>query len=691
MMKNSLTKILTLFVVIFSLIYTQSCKREMSSRLWQPDTTKVKPPPPPDTPKSALSSIKPPAGFNYNTVTNKVFQITINGLDNNPVPYALVLLMDNSIEANGKIILKGAANANGVFVATVDLPTYYKKIVFNTNFLGVPKNIILNISGSTVQSYTIGGSGLNQYETVPNNGTFLVNGKKNLSKFSSVLGKWNSATGFPDYLQSTTSIPFTFYNNIGELLPERIPLPGRKDDLLDDALTRRTINVTAACDVYVTFVNEGSNNNNVLFYYTYPTNSPPVDINNIDSLYIVYPNASFNKSGGAMAGGNKVILGSFLPGTTIAYGIASNGWQGGTNGINGVTTGNYLLFANANLNPETGVNEKQHAIAMFDPTGELFITAFEDTRRDDNKCDNDFNDLIVYTEAIPSGSLESTGFVFLPPAADADGDNITDMFDEFKGDAGKAFTNYYPNSVDAASVMFEDNWPSLGDFDMNDVVVDFRYKLITDANNLVKNVEGFYTLRASGSNSPSSFAVEFPTLRSNITAFGGGVLEGTSANACVRLFSSSRIELFEWNTKPGIPYSDTVNYLVKFSLINPVSLSIFGLGQYNPFIWSLDNGRDRGYEVHLPGKNYTNLADVTIFRTKDDNTQTTGTDTYRSKNNLFWALSTPQRFNYNFEATDITQSYLKFVQWANSGGIANPDWYKPQPGYRDNSKIYTKP
>ncbi|MFN4083409.1 MAG: LruC domain-containing protein [Bacteroidia bacterium] len=664
----------------------------MSSRLGGDNPNNPPGPDPnPDTTLTGIANIKAPANFNYNTVNTKQIIITVLGNDNNPIPYTPVLLMDNSIEAGGNIIFKGATNLNGVFATSIDLPAYYKKIVCNTGYLGVPRNIILDINNSTLQSFTIGGTGLNQFETAAQDGSFNPgSGKKFVNKFSKELGGWNS-NGRPFALMTpNTTIGSDMILNTSALLPERFPLTLRRPDLLDDAITTRTIQINGVCEVFVSFVHESSPKKNVLFYYSYPTGAEPSSINDIDSFFVVLPNASFNKSGGELGIGNKISLGFFNAGTTIAFGIAANGWQGGNNGLNGVTTGTHLFFCNQNLNPEANPFNKQHAIMINDPANSRLITAFEDGFRDDLTTDNDFNDLIFVTETAPLNAYDFTSVAALPVANDADGDNIPDIFDEKPNDVSRAFTNVFP-AFGSATVAFEDTWPKKGDFDMNDIVVDFKHTIVTDGENRVKDIEGFYTLRARGSSNENSFAVEYPVLRSNVTAFSGGVLEGMPANATVRIFSNSSLEMSEWNTKPTLPASDSINYNVKFSLITPIAASVLNLGIYNPFIWGNNNGKDRTFEIHLPGKNFTNIADVSIFKTEDDNTDLSGTNTYKSKDNLFWAICTPFRFEYPKEGEDITKAYLRFVNWANTGGNANGNWFKNEPGYRNEAFIYKKP
>lgn len=677
-----------IFAVLILLFF--SCKRQMSSRLGEDLPNN---PNPVDTSgsTSGLKDINAAPDFNYQTVISKQLEINILGNDGNPIPFTPVLLMDNSIEANGNILFKGATDANGKLSASIDIPAYYKRIVCNTGYIGVPRNLILTINNSTLQTFNIGGFGLNQFETAPEDGSFNpAIGKKFVNKFSAMLGNWN-ANGLPNYFSSPNTVfGSDISTNVAALLPEKFPLTVRRPDLLNDALTTRTIQIMNPCEVFITFAHESTRKRNTLFYYTYPTGNEPATINDIDSFYIILPNASFSKSGGELAIGNKVSLGFFNPGTTIAFGLAASGWMGGNNGLNGVTTGTHLFFSNKQLNPETNAANQQHVIMLNDQANLRLMIAFEDGFREDVSTDNDFNDLIIFTETMPVNSYDFNNIAILNPPADADGDFIPDVFDEFVNDINRAFSNTFP-ATGTATVAFEDTWPVKGDFDMNDIVIDFKHRIVTDAQNRVKDIEGFYTLRARGSNNQNSFAVEYPVLRSNITGFSGGVLEGLAANATVRIFNNSVLEMAEYNTKNGEPFADTVNFVINFSLINPVQQSVIGLGIFNPFIWSNNNGRDRGFEIHLPGKNYTNLADITIFKTGDDNTDITGTNTYKSKDNLFWAICTPQRFEYPTEGNDITKAYPRFVNWVNTKGVLNANWYRNEPGLRNENFIYKRP
>lgn len=274
------------------------------------------------------------------------------------------------------------------------------------------------------------------------------------------------------------------------------------------------------------------------------------------------------------------------------------------------------------------------------------------------------------------------------PITDTDGDGVSDVLDEYPTDASKAYNNYYPSASSYATLAFEDNWPSRGDYDMNDLVIKYKYNVVTNASNNVAQVIANYTLLANGASFQNGFGVEFPILRNKATGLTGGTLEAGQTNAVVTLFNNARTEMDMWNTIPGAATSPVKNYTVSFNVTSGPSLSSFGLGSYNPFIWNNTPGFGRGYEVHLPYKAPTTLANSALFGTSDDNTRSMP-NTYVSKgNNLPWGIDVPVVFSYPIERADITTAHLKFASWVSSGGTQFTDWYTNGTGYRNTEKIY---
>ncbi len=80
-------------------------------------------------------------------------------------------------------------------------------------------------------------------------------------------------------------------------------------------------------------------------------------------------------------------------------------------------------------------------------------------------------------------------------APDTDGDGISDANDDYPNDGTRAFDSYFPASG-TATLAFEDLWPSQGDYDFNDLVVDYSFQTVTDASDYVVELFASFTVRA---------------------------------------------------------------------------------------------------------------------------------------------------------------------------------------------------
>jgi len=642
-----------------------------------------------ENPKSVFE-MNVPKGFAFQNQILVDLQFSILNVQDKPGKNVSLTIHTDLPEKGGSLLFKGKVDAQGKLQVKMQVPAFVKELVCNTSLLGTPENFLVPVQSAS-QTLHIGGSNptfikTKQVDSYTGYGLMF----KSAAKFSSKslpLG-WNSA-GVPNNLVSPRDVVSNdLINDIWATLPSRVSVAINKPALLDDNIAKRTITLTQAADVWVTFLTEGAGYRNTLFYYKYPKNNPPASAAAIDSLYIVYPNASLNNSGGGLLTGDKVFLGRFGADTVIAFGIAANGFNN-TNATLGVGFG--LLYAHKNFNPEADPNLRQHMVLLRDAASNKYIFGFEDILRNSSGCDHDFNDVLFYTTANPASAISTDSIVTLPPASDSDGDGVNDIDDEYPNDAARAFNSYYPGLNQYATAAFEDLWPYYGDYDLNDVVMDFNYQLVSNAQNQVKDVAATYVLRASGGQIEHAFAVEFPANASNINSLTGASLENGHTNAVVKIFDNIRSVQARWNTIPSEPYADTVVKQMRFTLTTPIAISTFGLDAYNPFIWGTSVGNNRGMEIHLPGKLPTALANPAYFGTGDDRTNVGQNQYYVSKDNLPWAILTPQTFNYPIEKADIVTAHLKFGQWAQSGGSLFSDWHQNKPGYRNNANIYVKP
>ena len=285
---------------------------------------------------------------------------------------------------------------------------------------------------------------------------------------------------------------------------------------------------------------------------------------------------------------------------------------------------------------------------------------------------------------IPTSECNSDGNGSAP-ILDDDKDGVCDDNDDYPHECDKA----YKNTCGTSTVAFEDLFPYKGDYDLNDMVLSYTYNVITNASNKVVKVEASFQLRATGGHFENGFGVQFPINRSQVSGLSGATLEANQTKAVIILFTNMHNEMTGWNTFPNQAALPSTIYQVAFNVSGAPSLESFGLGSFNPFIWNGSVGFGRGYEVHLPGKLPTDLANTALFGTGDDASSLGTNNTYISKNgNYPWAINIPASFNYPIENADINLAYLKFATWVSSGGNLYKDWYSTGNNYRNEAFIY---
>ncbi|MES2381544.1 MAG: LruC domain-containing protein [Bacteroidota bacterium] len=666
-------KIVSILIAAFAFLF--ACKRETSTEL-DSNGKNV----------SNINEMSVPNGFHYETTKEVELALTLKTNNDMPSYNTIVKLSTNSTENNGSLILKGMTDKNGVFKAKVTIPSSLDQIIINTSAFNISDNVVVDVTANKNVSLVLGGSNPAPVKTIPRTATKTKGFGKSNAKFSSKLGTWSLPDGLPSYIATPNDVvDVPFQNRVGSMYPESINHAATFPRLVNDNYSSRILIINQQTDVYITFLNEGAGLTNTLFYYTYDKDFPPLTEADIDSFYIVYPNVSKVGDGGSLLTGMRVNIGNFPAGTAIGFGIASGGFVG-TNNIDPLTP---KYFSTKSLNPEVNA-DKQHVSMVLDPSTDRFIFGFEDLNRDWNP-DNDFNDVMFYGSSSVINAISKEKVYKIASNTDTDGDGVDDGNDDYPTDPDRAFDNYYPNGGFYGSVAFEDNWPYKGDYDLNDLVVEFRHNAVTNASNNVVEVKSNVVTRASGAAFTHAFHVEFPVPNSNSFAVTGGTKVPAATNTVIQYFNDSRSHFSSWNTWPGVAYSDSTMFTSSFQLTTPIDISTFGISEYNPFIYVNDVDHGTTMEVHLPGKKPTNIANTGLFGQGIDDSNVGLNKFYLSTTNLPWAISTPVPFQYPSEKVDITEAYLNFAAWAQSGGASNRDWYTTKVGNRDNAKIYVRP
>lgn len=290
---------------------------------------------------------------------------------------------------------------------------------------------------------------------------------------------------------------------------------------------------------------------------------------------------------------------------------------------------------------------------------------------------------------------------------DSDGDGVKDSEDDYPNDPARAFNNYFP-AANFGSLSFEDLWPGQGDYDFNDLVLDYRFTTVTNVSNKVVDVIGTFVIRAIGAGQPNGFGFQLPNnnvasqdmtvsgtvLKSDYIQLDDNGLESGQQKPTIIVFDNANEimppgEGFGVNVDPEKEYVDPDTIVISVAYaINKYTAQDIDLIHFNPFM--IVSGI-RGKEIHLPDYPPTSLVDPDYFGSMDDSSDPNTGRYYKTANNLPWAINISESFDYMIEKNEITTGYLKFYDWAASSGTTYPDWYKDKSGYRNSAVIYQVP
>lgn len=604
--------------------------------------------------------------FNYET-TGEVRYIIDTIYPNVPI----------EIHYNGLKRVFGISDSNGMLNGSTTFPTFVKEVELITNYIGLPNRVNIPITNGKIEYKYF----TNVYSLTP--GSRGVKNNKSSGSSSSVyntLGTWNSQ-GVPDYLIESEEVTNSFLTLLNSLLPEKQPVPEYNPQYLSEgAITN--INIVEDGEVFVTFIHEGAGYKNSLMFFTYDTASGAPETVTKDNLTIIFPNVSFTGSGGELETGNRVKIGNFTAGTTIAWAIVANGFNNGS-----VDDGLNTFYSVDSLNIETEPYNQHVVQIAFD---ERVVLSFEDLERPDG--DNDFNDAIFSVSSNPITSIDRTNIVTPEesPTLDSDGDGITDNFDPYPNNSNIAGVEFYPAENAYGTLAYEDLWPYMGDYDFNDLVIDLRFEEYTDANGDIVSIKSYFIIQGILASMRNGFAIELGVTPNRVSEVTGGEFsrgyikrspngtEERQSRAVIGIFEDANLHFIN---NIGTELEITINFN------QPVSREELGFPPYNPFIMS--NG-ERGREVHLPGYAPTDLVHQDYFNSVDDNSSFVDGDSYKTSTEHPWALHLPISFKYPYDDKAIDTVYNYFNSWVLSGGTSDTDWYLDNPGNINHHLLFIR-
>lgn len=631
-----------------------------------------------------------PDDFTYSTADGISVDLTVRDINDAPVQGVRI---DLHTPDGKERLATGATDATGAMKTMIRVPSYLKEVLVRVRYINIENEKVIEIRDNAIAA-DFGGNPGSRGKKGKTSGTQTIT-PAGTNWF--YMGSYDS-DGVPNYLENPGDVfDSKLLTDINSTLPEFLDIPVNKPQLLTPT-NAFDIHLTATGKVWITFVSEGAGAKNSLGYFVYDTNNPPTSEGDIDSIMVLMPNTSRLGSGGGLLPGDKVYLGEFNAGQSIGWVLMANGWDPINQEIKAANPSQTKFYSTYSFNPEGSAALRQHNVQLLDAGRGIVFVGYEDIRRD-YSSDNDFNDLIFYTTVTPFSSLDTSN---IPPAdycnLDDDNDGILNCDEDYRDDPNRAYNNTYTGSLG-----FEDLWPSQGDYDFNDLVMDYSTNMVTNASNDVVDINTTYTMRALGGYINHGFGVQYDKLtpaqvstltgsqitQSLATLSGNGTESGqTQAVAIVYDRHSDNMSnpgTAFINTEKNQPTTATVDIDINMTLTNPLSVANVGLPPYNPFLFTEDN---RGKEIHLPNKKPTDKVNSSFFGQGDDNSVPASGRYYKTTDNKPWAIHIAGDYSYPVEYAPIYNAYLNFNNWATSNGVNFADWYVDQAGYRDNNLIY---
>lgn len=258
----------------------------------------------------------------------------------------------------------------------------------------------------------------------------------------------------------------------------------------------------------------------------------------------------------------------------------------------------------------------------------------------------------------------------------------------------------YPGTNEFTTLAYEDKWPQLGDYDMNDVVVAYRtYRFINEGMVNRYAIEG--RVLAVGAGYRNGFAIQLDQIATgNINTAAmrfelNGIsqtsspLEANADNEDAVLVVTDNL----WNhlnpisgctyyrSEKGCDETNQLSFYISAPLITPVAPENAPANVLNPFIFATPNTyhgitgqQGRGLEIHLKNKAVSARFNTALLGSHDDSSSYP-LSSFVTANGMPWALELPALWDHPVEKVDLVSAYPEFADFVNSGGSLKKSWY----------------
>jgi LruC domain-containing protein len=280
---------------------------------------------------------------------------------------------------------------------------------------------------------------------------------------------------------------------------------------------------------------------------------------------------------------------------------------------------------------------------------------------------------------------------------DNDLDSCCDHLDIDSTDVNVCSYAYLPSENQYGTYAFEDRWPNKGDYDFNDLILNYNYRYSLNADNKITSIKYNFKLRAIGATYDNGFALKIDASPSEVSNHTGVVLYKDKVNLDSKNLEAnqSKTVLFitdRLHTRMDQYPGQFVNTVANGNTADPVDIEMetaFNTPQDYPISISpmLMINQIRGREVSLIDDTPSDLVDTTYYQNGHDNS-IDHVSYYQTDTFLPWALEFLIEWKYPKENRSISNSWSRFNSWAESGGSLDQDWFLEVDSNFVENKIY---
>ena len=589
-------------------------------------------------------------------------------------------------------IYSGFTDENGQFKSNISLPSYVSKLYAYTPYFIATPILETTMTGNTatfVDNKEYSARALTRAAmTGVTNKSYMVcpveEIPSNLPSYATEKRWFDSEVDYDNngrlqtLFKGEEKLPLIPQDKLDSYLQTHLAVfPVDKNSFPEEYIKQADIKITKPAEVAVTIIGGNTCWNSSMGYYYYPDGQQPTSLDEANVI-LLFPNTQNGTYRGSAASagvsnGNCVKLkyypnisnngdmseatDIFPANSRIGFVLAANAWS---NRFNNWTNDRMQRSAtSANMSKDyLGKAYNKPMSAVYNIDGQVLVS-FED----DNNYDHNYSDLVMTFQTNP---------------VDAPGPTPDPKYEFRKTTENVGF------------YIFEDQWPSKGDYDLNDVIFNATYtKVYSTANNAIYE-EGYtfktYTNAAKAEKLKSGVAVkvnglqptdqiEFFVKKPGAKEFTAATFERDTKNNIIYLTDNAKSNIgteYMFNVK----HDEALGALYKEKKVT-----------IKPFIYRDVDGKR--LEIHIAQEAPTNAADKSFFGTEDDASQPDKKIFYVRSGNypfgIFLDGATESDMSKLFDAENETIAidgdeehpiYPKYKSWVESNGSKDKDWYK---------------